>query len=117
VPDLAGWRRERMPALPNVAFVTLPPDWVCEVLSPGSVRIDRVKKLRIYAEQGIGHAWLVDPDAQTLEVFRLESGGWLLAQTFEGAAAVRAEPFEAVELELGDLWVPAEEAEPGSVRP
>ena len=61
VPDLAGWRRERMPAIPDAAFFTLAPDWVCEVLSPSTERIDRGRKLRIYAEAGVAHAWLVNP--------------------------------------------------------
>lgn len=104
VPDLAGWRRERMPEMPHVPAVTLAPDWVCEVLSPSTVARDRVRKLPIYAAQKVQHAWLVDANAKTLEVFRLNGESWLLVGTWEGDAKVRAEPFDAVELELGGLW-------------
>jgi Uma2 family endonuclease len=104
VPDLAGWRRERMPRLPDTAFFTLAPDWVCEVLSPSTAQLDRAKKLRVYAEHGVAHAWLVDPMLRTLEVLRLEAGRWTLLDTHSGSVTVRAEPFEAIELELGGLW-------------
>ena len=72
VPDLAGWRRERLPAIPDEAFFTLAPDWVCEVLSPSTERIDRSRKLRIYAEAGVQHAWLVKPTDRTVEVLRAD---------------------------------------------
>jgi Uma2 family endonuclease len=104
VPDLAGWRRARLPALPNAAYFTLAPDWVCEVLSPSTETIDRAKKLGRYARAGVAHAWLVNPLLQTLEVLTLDSGRWTLAATHEGRANVRAEPFDAIELELGALW-------------
>jgi Uma2 family endonuclease len=104
VPDVAGWRRERMPAMPDEAFFSLAPDWVCEVLSPSTERIDRSRKLRIYAEAGVAHAWLVKPSDGTLEVLRLREGSWTIVGVWEDAASVRAEPFEAVELELGRLW-------------
>jgi Uma2 family endonuclease len=104
VPDLAGWRRERMPALPAEPFFALPPDWVCEVPSPSTERIDRSRKLRIYAEAGVGHAWLVKPSDRTLEVLRLRDGLWTIVGVWDDAAVVRAEPFEAIELELGRLW-------------
>lgn len=104
VPDLAGWRRERMPEMPHVPAFELAPDWICEVLSPSTVARDRVRKMPIYASQGVRHVWLVDANAQTLEVFRLDGEGWRLVGTWEGDARVRAEPFEAVELELGGLW-------------
>jgi Uma2 family endonuclease len=105
VPDLAGWRRERMPAIPNVAYFTLAPDWLCEVLSPSTKAIDRRKKLPIYAREGVGHVWLLDPLQQTLEVLRLESRGWSKVAEHEGGANVRAEPFDAVELALRSLWL------------
>jgi Uma2 family endonuclease len=105
VPDLAGWRRERLPALPREAFFTLAPDWVCEVLSPSTARIDRLKKLAIYAREGVEHAWLVDPALETLEVFRRQGEAWLLVLTAGGDEVVRAEPFDAVELSLTGLWI------------
>ena len=104
VPDLAGWRRERMPAVPEDHKFLIPPDWVCEVLSPGTVRVDRTKKTWIYARAGVPHLWLIDPANKTLEVFRLQSGGWLLLGSFAEDDKVRAEPFQEVEVELKHLW-------------
>ena len=104
VPDLAGWRRERMPEMPDVPFFTLGPDWAREVLSPSTSRTDRAKKRPVYAREGVKHLWLVDPDAHTLESFRLDAEGYRLVTTFEGEEKVRAEPFDAIELELGALW-------------
>lgn len=104
VPDLAGWRRARMPAAPSAAFVTLAPAWVCEVLSPATETIDRVKKLKIYAREGIGHTWLLNPVLRTLEVWRLQQPVWSLVATYGDSERVRAEPFEAVELALELLW-------------
>ncbi len=104
VPDIAGWRRERMPVVPAVPFHTLAPDWLCEVLSPSTQAIDRRKKLPIYAREGVQHVWLVDPLQQTLEVLRLESQRWSLVATHEADAKVRAEPFDAIELVLRALW-------------
>ncbi len=104
VPDLAGWRRERMPESPTGAFSELAPDWACEVLSPSTARTDRVLKVPIYAREGVKHVWLVDPLAQTLEVLRLEGQSYLLAGSYGGDANVRAEPFDAIELELAALW-------------
>jgi Uma2 family endonuclease len=104
VPDLAGWRRERLPRLPDEAYFTLAPDWACEVLSPSTAAMDRVKKLNVYAREQVSHVWLVDPIAQTLEVLRLESGRWMIAGTWAGTAAVRAEPFDAIEIDLTLLW-------------
>ncbi|MBZ4412005.1 Uma2 family endonuclease [Myxococcus sp. MISCRS1] len=113
VPDLAAWRRERMPEIPDVPYFTLAPDWVCEVLSPSTAPLDRVKKKRIYAREGVGHVWLVDPKARTLEVFRRDGARWVELGTYSGDERVRAEPFEALELALGDLWLTAE-VKPGS---
>jgi Uma2 family endonuclease len=104
VPDLTGWRRERMPELPDTPAFDLPPDWVCEVLSPSTTAFDRADKLPIYARDGVQHAWLVDPSAKTLEVLRLVGPSWLLVATWTGDRSVRAEPFDAIELELGALW-------------
>ena len=105
VPDLAGWRRTRMPRCPADAYMTLAPDWICEVLSTSTEAIDRGKKLRIYARESVAHAWLVDPLAHTLEVVCLEAGRWSQLGTYEGEARIRAAPFDAIELELGTLWI------------
>jgi len=110
VPDLAGWRRERLPSVPAAPGLELEPDWVCEVLSPSTARIDRGRKLRIYAEAGVGHLWLLDPIEQTLEVLRLREGAWTILDVLTGKAAVRAEPFEAIEIDLGELWPGADPA-------
>ncbi len=107
VPDIGGWRRDRMPSLPDVPYFTLAPDWVCEVLSPSTERIDRSKKLRIYAEAGVLHAWFVNPIERTLEVLRLRDGAWTIVSVFAGSEGVRAEPFAEVELDLGGLWLEA----------
>lgn len=104
VPDLAGWRRERMPKLPDKAFIEVAPDWVAEILSPSTQRVDRTDKLSIYAAFGVGHAWYVDPLARTLEVFALAGSKWLLAATFKDDDAVTAPPFEAHTFTLAALW-------------
>jgi Uma2 family endonuclease len=107
VPDLAAWRRERMPTPPNVAAVELAPDWVCEVISPSTGRIDRGKKTRVYARAKVAHMWIVDPLARTCENYRLENGRWSLLDTYEGEGRVRAEPFDAIELDMAGWWIPA----------
>lgn len=104
VPDLAGWRRERLPSLPDAAYFSLAPDWVCEVISPGTARIDRAVKMPIYAEQGVNWLWLVDPDCRTLEVYRLYEQHWLLEHTWQQDDAVQAPPFAEITLALADLW-------------
>jgi Uma2 family endonuclease len=104
VPDLAGWRRERMPEMPAVAFFELAPDWVCEVLSPSTEAIDRAEKLPIYAREKGEHVWLLDPIVKTLEIFRLDGGAFRLVGTFSSDAVVRAEPFDAIDLALSALW-------------
>jgi Uma2 family endonuclease len=108
VPDLAGWRRERLPDAVGgdgtPAHYDLAPDWVCEVLSERTRRIDKGPKMRIYAREGVRHLWQVDPLVPTLDVFRLAGSHWLLVGSFTGEGRVRAEPFEAIELELALLW-------------
>jgi Uma2 family endonuclease len=104
VPDLAGWRRTRLPQLPDAAALTVAPDWVCEVLSPSTEAVDRVPKLRIYARERVSHVWLVNPGTHTLEVLRLANGSWVVAATHDGDATVTVEPFEAVPLDLFRLW-------------
>lgn len=109
VPDLAGWRRERLPVLRNVPYFELAPDWVCEVLSTTTARIDRVRKKPIYARERVSHLWLVDPVIRTLEVYRLDGGQWVDAGAYGGAEVVRAEPFATVEMDMSQWWIPGEE--------
>ena len=104
VPDLAGWRRERLPVVPDEAYLSLAPDWVCEVLSPSTESLDRLRKLRIYAREGVGHTWLLNPILHTLEIVRLENGRWMVSSTCGGQEVVNAAPFEAIALELARLW-------------
>ena len=104
VPDLAGWLRSRLPAVPPTSFLELAPDWACEVVSPGSERIDRERKLPIYARERVSHVWLVDPLERMVEVYRLDGDGYRLVVTRGGTDTVRLEPFGAVELELEALW-------------
>lgn len=104
VPDLAGWRRERLPALPDAPAFTLAPDWVCEILSPSTAALDRVRKMPIYARVGVVWLWLVDPRTRTLEVYRSDSEHWTLAATDAGATTIRAEPFAALPLDTARWW-------------
>lgn len=104
VPDLAGWRRERMPQVPDGHRFEVVPDWVCEILSPSTARKDRFIKLPIYAKYGVAHVWLVDPEARTLEAFELRDGFWLRIAALQDDAPVRVEPFDAIEFSLADLW-------------
>jgi Uma2 family endonuclease len=104
VPDLAGWRRERLPQLPDAVAFELAPDWVCEVLSPSTATLDRSAKMRIYGRERVQHVWLLDPIAQSLEIFRIGHRGWEALPPIRGAVSVRAEPFDAIELDLAVLW-------------
>lgn len=109
VPDLAGWRRARMPVMTTEeAHFTIAPDWVCEVLSPRTEKTDRAEKLEIYARERVPHTWLVNPLVRTLEVLRLEGDRWTLLGVFKDAARLRAEPFDAIELDLSVLWADVE---------
>ena len=114
VPDLAGWRRARLPQVPKAPFSTLAPDWVCEVSSPSTAMLDRAKKLQIYARAKVGDAWIIDPSARLLEVLQLDAGRWVIAAAHAGAKVVRAEPFSDVPLDLGLLWTGGpNDAKPG----
>jgi Uma2 family endonuclease len=104
VPDLGGWRLERMPAIADEPYFTVVPDWVAEVLSPSTERVDRTRKLAIYARAGVRHVWLVHPIHRSLEVLRLHEGSWLLVAVHRDDQRVRAEPFDAIELDLSILW-------------
>jgi Uma2 family endonuclease len=104
VPNLAGWRRSTLPELPDEAFLSVRPDWLCEVLSPSTQRPDRVLKMPLYRREGVPHVWLIDPDAKTLEVYRLDGANYRLLDSDADQALIRAEPFDAFELDLGALW-------------
>ena len=104
VPDLAGWGRETMPEYPDAAYCTIAPDWVCEVLSPSTRRLDQCEKRNLYAREGVGHLWFVDPAAPTLEVFALCEGRWLLMATRVDDEPVSLPPFDAITFPLDALW-------------
>ena len=104
VPDVAGWRRERMPEYPETAYVTLAPDWVCEVLSASTRRLDLQGKRPIYAREEVRHLWLVDPTDRTLEAFELREGEWVLIAAAKDDDPISIRPFDAITFSLGDLW-------------
>ena len=104
VPDLAGWRRERMPDYPDTAYVSLAPDWVCEVLSASTRKHDLHGKRPIYALEGVRHLWLVDPTDRTLEAFELREDEWVLIATAKDDDPISIRPFDAITFSLGDLW-------------
>ncbi len=104
VPDLAGWRRERLPRLPETAYLETAPDWVCEILSPSTARLDRGPKRRVYAEAGVKHLWLLDPVAGELEAFELTERRWLLLATVQRGDIVQVSPFDAIAFPLDDLF-------------
>ncbi|QRK06600.1 Uma2 family endonuclease [Archangium violaceum] len=108
VPDLAGWRRERVPvpSFMNEPFSTVAPDWACEVLSPSTEDVDRKRKLPLYHREGVIHVWLIDPSTRTLEVYRRQERDWLRVASHRGDGEVLAEPFDALPLKLGSLWWP-----------
>jgi Uma2 family endonuclease len=108
VPDLAGWRRERMPKLENVPALTLAPDWACEVVSPRTARLDRVRKMPIYAREGVSHLWIVDAMQRTVESYRLEGTRWVVAGMHAGGDPARIEPFADIELDLSRWWLEAD---------
>jgi Uma2 family endonuclease len=106
VPDLAGWRRERMPQPPQGHRVTVVPDWVCEILSKSTESKDRQIKMPIYASYGVAHAWLIDPLRHTLEAYALADGEWREIGRFEEQGRISVAPFEAIAINLSDLWMP-----------
>ncbi len=106
VPDIAGWRRQRMPEAPITAYFELAPDWVCEVLSPSTRRLDLGGKRAAYAREGVNFLWLIDPDARSLEAFKLRGTHWALIDALFDDAPVSLPPFDAIRFNLGDLWPP-----------
>jgi Uma2 family endonuclease len=105
VPNLAGWRRETMPVMPDAAFFTVRPDWVCEVLSPTTRRHDRRGKMPVYLREGVTHLWFVEPLDRTLEVFALDGATYRLFATYADQEKIRAPPFDAIEIDLAVLWL------------
>lgn len=106
VPDLAGWRRERMPEIPKGHAFTIVPDWICEVTSPSSGRLDRVKKMPVYGAADVAFAWIVEPEQQTLEAYGRQNDRWVLLGAYGEEPVARIQPFEAIELELSLIWGP-----------
>jgi Uma2 family endonuclease len=104
VPDLAGWRSERLAVIPERAYFETIPDWVCEIISPSTSRLDRGPKRRIYAEYGVQYLWLLDPDEQVLEAFHLIDGQWTLVGTVTGSGSVSLPPFDAISFPLSILF-------------
>jgi Uma2 family endonuclease len=104
VPDLAGWRRERMPQAPETAWFELRPDWACEVLSPTTAILDRTRKQEIYREHGVPWLWFVDPVSRTVEALRVSGQDLVVAGTSGGDGEARIPPFDAVAIDLGALW-------------
>jgi len=100
-----GWKQERFPRAEDHNWISVAPDWVCEVLSSNTARFDRVKKMPVYARHEVSFCWLIDPVLTTLEVFKLESGRWFLFGAYAGAQKVRVEPFSAIEIDLSLLWL------------
>ncbi len=111
VPDLSGWRKERMPRPPTTPAVELAPDWVCEILSPGArnARRDRLLKADAYHQAGVRWMWIVDPLARTVEVFQHTDSGWLWVQTHDGDGEARLAPFDAVAFDTSPWWPPHED--------
>ena len=106
VPDIAGWRCERVPEPPDVAWFDVAPDWLCEVISPSTESVDRGRKLHIYARAGVSHVWLLNPLAKLLELYRLTEGSWVLVKSMVGNDPVRVEPFDAIEMDMSRWWLP-----------
>ena len=104
VPDLTGWRKERMPAIPEGHRFEVVPDWICEIVSPSTASKDREVKMPIYAHYGVAYAWLVDPKRRTLEAYVLAGGAWQLLAEASGNETIAVAPFDALQLDLSNLW-------------
>lgn len=105
VPDLAGWKKETFPVTEDSNWISVAPDWVCEILSPRTLRTDRVGKMGIYREHSVRHVWLLDPSNKTLEVFGLQSGAWMVLGFYVEDDKVRAEPFSEIEIAMENFWL------------
>ncbi len=106
VPDIAGWKRERFPEQFRGHKFAVSPDWVCEILSPSTRSRDQIVKAPLYGRAGIGWLWIVDPEARVVEVFRNEHGLWVFVSEHQGALVTRMQPFDAVEIDLSEWWLP-----------
>ena len=103
-PDIAGWRRERMPYMPATAYIEVSPDWICGIVSPSTEDVDRGPKRRVYATYGVGYLWLLNPVAKYLETYALREGSWVHLETYRDGETVTAPPFDAVPIEIAGLW-------------
>lgn len=106
VPDIAGWKKDRLTLKNEDVFISVEPDWACEILSPGTTKLDKVKKMPLYAEIGIKFFWLVDPAIKTLDVYVNDHANWKLLKTYSDHDKVRAVSFDAIEFDLSLLWLP-----------
>jgi Uma2 family endonuclease len=113
IPDLAGWRLERVPKRTNAPFMELAPDWICEITSPSTASFDRVRKLPVYLKAGVTYAWTVDPSTRIIQALRRETDRWVVIGDFPGDTPARIEPFEAHELDLRTLWLDDEDTQNG----
>lgn len=104
VPDIAGWRRDRLAGLPDAPGITVIPDWICEVLSPSTEEFDRRTKMPLYGYAGVGHMWLVDPNARRLDAFEFQEGSWTRIESHGGDGLIRVPPFDAIEIDLASIW-------------
>lgn len=104
VPDLAGWKKSRMPQLPETAYFELVPDWICEILSPSTARLDRTVKMRCYAQAEVEYLWLIDPNNRILEAYQRQHQQWLLLASFSENEYVSVAPFAAISFDLSVLW-------------
>ena len=111
-PDLAGWRRSRLPRPGAVRPIEVAPDWVAEILSPATAARDRVQKRNLYARAGVAHYWLIDPETRVLEALSLRDGVWFEAGVYDDGSTARIPPFEAIEIEVGRLFLPRDADEP-----
>lgn len=106
VPDIAGWRKTRMPDIPNDHRFEVVPDWICEIFSLSSAKLDRTEKMPLYANHKVGFLWLVDPSSRTLEAYELMNRRWSMIGVFKDEENVRVNPFDEIEIDLAELWVP-----------
>ncbi|MEZ4220590.1 MAG: Uma2 family endonuclease [Polyangiaceae bacterium] len=108
-PDIAGWRRQRLPEPWDMRPIDVVPDWICEIISTSNAGRDRVTKRELYAKHGVLHYWIADPVARTLETLRLdpEAGHWVDAGAFDASGRARIAPFTAIEIDLSRVFPPA----------